>query len=220
MSIAFVSGGTGYLGRPLIESLVGGGWDVRALCRPQSIRKVPVGATVVPGNALAAHSFVSSVPSGAVYVHLTGVAHPNASKAASFRTIDQTAFRASLQAAQCAGVKRFVYVSVAHPAPVMRAYVAVRMECERELLASSLDAVILRPWYVLGPGHWWPCLLSPFYTMAGWIPALRSGALRLGLLTHRQMTAALVHSVQNREPGVHLLDVPGIRAINSATISA
>jgi hypothetical protein len=26
---------------------------------------------------------------------------------------------------------------------------------------SGLNTTILRPWYVLGPGHYWPYLLKP-----------------------------------------------------------
>jgi len=48
----------------------------------------------------------------------------------------------------------------------MRAYIAVRKECEAILAASGLTTTILRPWYVLGPGHRWPVILLPFYRLA------------------------------------------------------
>jgi uncharacterized protein YbjT (DUF2867 family) len=35
----------------------------------------------------------------------------------------------------------------------MKAYVRVRQECEEILRESGLACTILRPWYVLGPGH-------------------------------------------------------------------
>jgi hypothetical protein len=64
-----------------------------------------------------------------------------------------------LKAAVANRVQHFVYVSVAHPAPVMKAYVEVRMQCEE----SGLNTTILRPWYV--PGHDWPYLLKPGYRL-------------------------------------------------------
>ena len=45
-----------------------------------------------------------------------------------------------------------VYVSVAHPAPVMRDYIAARTEAEDAIRKARVNATILRPWYVLGPG--------------------------------------------------------------------
>src|SRR2546422_6857573 len=87
----------------------------------------------------------------------------NPSKADEFRAVDLASARAAVSAAVEAGIQHFVYVSVAQPAPVMKAYVAVRGECEEIIPQSGLNAPILRPWYVLGPGHRWPYLLVPLY---------------------------------------------------------
>ena len=71
----------------------------------------------------------------------------------------------------------------------MKSYVAVRAECEAALVSSGLKSTILRPWYVLGPGHRWPHLLLPFYWLLEKIPRTREGARRLGLVTLDQLTA-------------------------------
>ena len=65
----------------------------------------------------------------------------------------------------------FVYVSVAQPAPIMHAYIAVRQEGESAIGRAGLTATILRPWYVLGPEHWWPVALMPLYAAARLLPA-------------------------------------------------
>ena len=46
-------------------------------------------------------------------------------------------------AAQRAGIVHFVYVSVAQPAPLMRAYVAARTQGEALLRASGLAVAVL-----------------------------------------------------------------------------
>ena len=142
MSTVFISGATGYLGRPLCQSLVSSGWDVHALARPQSIRKVPLGCAPIPGDALNPATFRNSVPTATTFIHLTGVAHPSPAKTAAFRAIDQASFEASLQAAIAARASHFIYVSVAHPAPVMHDYIAVRRVCEQRLRDSGLNATI------------------------------------------------------------------------------
>ena len=73
---------------------------------------------------------------------------------------------------------------------------------------------MLRPWYVLGPGHWWPLALVPLYAIARLVPATRTGAQRLGLVRLDQMVSALVRAVERPPaPGMlALVDVPGIRA--------
>ena len=83
----------------------------------------------------------------------------------NFASVDLASGASAVDAAKDAGVQHFVYVSVAHPAPVMKAYIEVRSQCEALIHRSGMNATILRPWYVLGPGHRWPYLLLPVYKL-------------------------------------------------------
>lgn len=203
----FVSGSTGFLGRSLVTALLARGHSVRSLARPGSASRVPVGAALIPGDPLRALTFEREVPPADTYIHLTGTSKPAPWKGAQFRAIDKPSLLASVQAAQHAAIRHFIYVSVAQPAPIMKAYIEVRRECEQHLLAAGLPATIVRPWYVLGPTRFWPLLLKPFYA-AGEALGLE-GATRLGLVTLAQMTEALAWAVEN--PGTRVLDVPAIR---------
>jgi uncharacterized protein YbjT (DUF2867 family) len=140
-------------------------------------------------------------------VHLVGVSHPGPAKAKEFRRIDYVAAREAFVAAKDSGVKHFIYLSVAHPAPTMHAFVQVRMECEELLRKTDMNATVVRPWYVLGPGHWWPYLLIPGYFVAELIPSTRETARRLGLVTIRQMIRTLVWAVENPAEGTRVLGV-------------
>ena len=209
----FVAGGTGYIGRPLIENLVVRGYAVVALVREGSQARLAPGARPVFGNALDAGTFAAAVPRGATIVHLVGTPHPGPGKAADFVRVDLASIRATTAAAAASAAKHLVYVSVAHPAPVMRAYIAARMEGEALVRATGIPATILRPWYVLGPGHYWPYLLVPLYALFRLLPATRTHAERLGLVTRSEMVSALVQAiVAPPADGVSIVDVPGIRA--------
>lgn len=207
----FVAGGTGYLGRLLIAELIGRGHRVRALVRAGSESKLPAGCVAVAGNALRAKSFRDRIAPADTFVQLVGVPRPSPAKARQFREIDLRSVMESVPAAAEAGVRHFVYVSVAQPAPVMRAYVAVRAEGERLVRESGMDATILRPWYVLGPGRRWPLLLAPVYKLLELLPQTREAAQRLGLVRVEQMTAALVSAVERPAAGVRVLGVEEIR---------
>ncbi len=208
----FVTGATGYLGRALIPRLLDRAHHVLALARRGSERRVPEGAAAVIGDALDATTYRAHVPKESTFVHLVGVAHPSPKKARQFREVDLTSLKAALETAVPAGVSHFVYLSVAHPAPAMKAYWEARAEGEALLAKTGLPATILRPWYVLGPSHRWPYLLLPLYALAKALPATRDGARRLGLVTRAQMTRALVAAVENPPNGVRVVDVPAIRA--------
>ncbi|MBV9211519.1 MAG: NAD(P)H-binding protein [Acidobacteria bacterium] len=207
----FITGGTGYLGQRLIPELLERGAEVRALVREGSEGKLPRGCEAVVGNALDKASFAAKVQPSETFVQLVGVPRPSPAKAKQFREIDLVSVRASVAAAVEAGIKHFVYLSVAQPAPIMKAYQEVRAEGERLLLESGLKTTILRPWYVLGPGHRWPYLLLPVYKIMEAIPSTRTSAERLGLVNIRQMTNALVNAVLTESDGTRIFDVPKIR---------
>jgi uncharacterized protein YbjT (DUF2867 family) len=207
----FVTGGTGYLGRRLIPLLARRGRRVRALVRPGSERKLPPDCEAVQGDALDRESIAARVRPARTFVHLVGVPHPSPAKAQQFREVDLVSVRAAVAAAVDARVEHFVYVSVAQPAPLMKAYLEVRAEGERLIRESSMKATILRPWYVLGPGHRWAYVLVPLYKVLESMPATSEGARRLGLVTLPQMLRALVAAVETVPDRVRIVTVPEIR---------
>jgi len=211
MSNVFVTGGTGYLGRRLIPALLKRGHQVQALVRAGSEGKLAPGCSAVVGNALDANSYAQQVPPSDTLVQLVGTPKPNPRKAQQFRDVDFRSGMAAVAAAKQAGVRHLVYVSVAHPAPMMQAYIQPRVEVEEAIRSSGLNATILRPWYVLGPGHRWPYLILPGYWIMGLIPSKREAVQRLGLVTLKQMIAALVDAVENRAQGIKIMEVPDIR---------
>jgi uncharacterized protein YbjT (DUF2867 family) len=207
----FVTGGTGYIGSRLIPRLLARGHSVQALVRPGSEAKLPSGCEAVLGNALDGMSYQDAIRPATAFVQLVGVAHPSPAKAAEFRSIDLVAGREAVGAALHAGIRHFIYVSVAHPAPMMKDYIAVRTECESLIRNSGLNATILRPWYVLGPRHRWPYAILPLYWMFERLPATREGAQRLGFVTLEKMLAALTNAVDHPCEGQRILGVPEIR---------
>lgn len=209
------------MGRELIPHLIRRGHQVTALVRLGSETKLAAVQGLSPkdarfrissqGNALALGSYTEQVRGADTFVHLIGVPHPSPAKAKEFREIDLVSARVAVKAARDAGTEHFIYLSVAHPAPMMHAFIEVRSECEAMIRASGMAATFVRPWYVLGPGHRWPYALIPFYWLMERLPAIRESAQRLGLIRLAQMTNALVWSVENPATGIRILDVPQIR---------
>lgn len=207
-----ITGATGYLGRALTIRLLQRGHDVRALVRPGSSDRVEGGAEARELDLFDVNELARGLQDRDTVVHLVGTSHPNPRKAQEFLRVDLASARTCIEAATRAAIAHFVYVSVAQPAPVMKAYLSARAEAERVLLASGLTATVLRPWYILGPGHRWPIILAPIYACAELFPGLRAGARRLGLVTLAQMIEGLADAVE-RPPGakIRLVEVPQIK---------
>lgn len=209
----FVTGATGYLGSRLIPLLLERGHHVTALVRRESVAKVPLGCSVVVGNPLDGETFGEQLQDVDTLVQLVGIPKPAPWKGPQFRAIDGPSAMASIGAARAANVQHFVYVSVAQPAPIMKDYIAVRAACEAAIAAAGLIATILRPWYILGPGHWWPLALMPVYGLLKHLPATRDAATRLGLVTIQEMIAAMVWSIEHPPARTRVIEVPEIRRL-------
>jgi len=212
MTTIFITGGTGYIGNPLIRRLSEGGHNIRALVRPGSEHKLPAsGCEPIIGNALEPSSYADHVQPAHTFVQLVGVSHPSPAKTSEFQAVDRVAALGAIEAARAAGIQHFIYLSVAQPAPMMKNYSAVRAECETALLNCGMNCTIVRPWYVLGPGHRWPYVLLPMYWLCDRIPSTRDGARRLGLVTLDQMLRVLISAVENPSIGARFVDVTQIR---------
>jgi len=212
----FVTGGTGYIGRRVVATLVERGHRVRALVRPASQLRLPHGCTRVVGDALDASTFSTHVAGCDTFLQLVGTPHPSPSKAAEFERVDLVSARESCRAANAAHVAHFIYLSVAQSASLMRAYVDVRRRGEalvRDFVANGAgrSATFVRPWYVLGPGHRWPYALVPLYRIMEAIPSTRDRARQLGLVTLAQMVRTLVTCVERPPGGERIIAVPEIR---------
>ncbi len=208
----FVTGATGYIGRALVPELLARGHRVRALVRPGSEHSLAPGVDLVLGNALDAASYRAAVAPADTFVHLVGTPHPGPMKARQFREVDLVSIRAAVDAASHARIRHFVYLSVAHPAPVMAAYIAVREAGEALLRVSDMPTTMVRPWYVIGPHRRWPLAVLPAYWIMERLPFTRAMALRLGLVTLAQLVSALVHAVESPPADLRVLNVPDIRA--------
>jgi uncharacterized protein YbjT (DUF2867 family) len=168
----FITGGTGYIGKRLIRILLNEGFEVSALVRPQSVKKLPEGCLPVIADPFVPASYVNSIAANSIFIHLLGVSHPGPKKKLLFFSVDLASLKASVTAAKQAGVKHFVYVSVAqYPTKVMADYQEARRQGEQALIESGIVSTFIRPWYVVGPGHYWPLLFNPVLKLLELIPA-------------------------------------------------
>jgi uncharacterized protein YbjT (DUF2867 family) len=228
----FVTGATGYIGRALVPALLARGHTVRALVRRGSERKAPAGVQCVHGDALdaatyrdrvaPADTFIHAatyrdrVAPADTFIHLVGTPHPAPWKGRQFRAVDLVSIQAAVESARYAAIRHFIYLSVAQPAPVMAAYIAVRQAGEDLLARSGLPHTVVRPWYVLGPGHYWPLLVAPVYSLLEKLPPTRDMALRLALIRLEQMVAALADAVTHPAAPRRLIDVADMRALRGS----
>lgn len=203
------------MGSRLIKMLLFKKYQVLALVRKGSETKLLQDAIPVIADPFLAESFSSSIPQGSVFVQMLGVPHPSPKKKELFRTIDLASAKASAMAAKKAGVSHFVYVSVAQePTKIMKDYQECRAEAEAFIRSMDLAATFIRPWYVVGPGHYWPLFFLPLFKLLEFIPATAEKARSLRLVSISQMLNALVFAIEHPATGIRVFEISAIRKMN------
>ncbi|HLK28387.1 MAG TPA: NAD(P)H-binding protein [Puia sp.] len=212
MQSIFITGGTGYIGTRLIKSLLERGYEVKALVRKGSENKLQKGAIPVIANAFDASTFQDEIPANAIFVQLLGVPHPGPKKKEFFKSIDLASALASGSAAKYAGVSHFIYVSVAQTnTKIMKDYQECRAAGEAAINESGLSATFIRPWYVIGPNHYWPLLFQPIFKILEFIPKTSQKAKALKLVYLKQMLNALTFAVENPATSIRIIEIDEIR---------
>ncbi|CAN5841374.1 hypothetical protein BH10BAC2_BH10BAC2_50060 [soil metagenome] len=212
MKNVFITGGTGYMGKRLIPLLQEKGYAVTALVRKGSESRLPAGCNIVTADPFDAGSFTKQIPKDATFIQLLGVPHPRPKKKEQFKTIDLASAKASATAAENAGVKHFVYVSVAQtPTSIMYDYQQCRAEAEMAIRATNIPATFIRPWYVIGPGHYWPLFFLPLFKLLEWIPATSAKAKALRVVYLKQMLNALIDAAENEATNINIVEIDDLR---------
>jgi dihydroflavonol-4-reductase len=171
----FVTGGTGLIGRALVQRLLGRGDRVVALARSDAAAAdlAGLGASVVRGDLLDEGALAEGMRDAAVAYNVAGVNTLCPTDPAPLYRVNRDGARAMVRAAAAAGVRRLVHTSSAatlgepegtigredspHRGSFLSDYERSKTEGERavmeETARTGLDVVCLNPSSVQGPGR-------------------------------------------------------------------
>jgi uncharacterized protein YbjT (DUF2867 family) len=143
VTTVLVSGATGALGSQIARRLVERGAVVRALVRSEAHRSATAGVELVRADLEAPETLAGAV-AGADVVVSTATSFPRDSRPDAIERVDRNGTIALAEAAEAAGVRRFVFVSfrpVLHRFPLQDA----KRTVEQGLLNCSFEPVVLQP---------------------------------------------------------------------------
>ena len=147
--ILAVTGGTGFVGRRLIDLAIERGHRIRALAR--KLQEPREGVQWVEGSLEQREPLEELVTGSDAVIHVAGVI--NAPDAAGFEKGNVAGTLAMLAAATASGTRRFIHVSsLAAREPKLSQYGASKAWAEELVERSGLDWMIVRPPAVYGPG--------------------------------------------------------------------
>ncbi|ANF85240.1 NAD-dependent dehydratase [Pseudomonas antarctica] len=171
-----LTGSTGFVGRSVLNALVGVKYPVVNVTRKNGVPPVPGVQDFIIGSLTDEIDWKVPLSGVDVVIHSAGRAHvmneTHSNPLQAFREVNVDATLKLAQQAADAGVKRFIFISsikvngeetrahrafTAHDVPApLDDYGVSKLEAEQALLAlagrTSMDVVIIRPVLVYGPG--------------------------------------------------------------------
>ena len=151
-----VVGGSGFIGRQIVQELAQRGAKVRVACRDpeRALDLKPLGdvgqVTPVQANIRDAASLAAAVRGADAVVNLVGILAEGGKQ--TFASVQEKGPGALAEAAAREGVGRFVHISaIGADADSASAYAKTKAAGEAAVRAAFADAVILRPSVVFGP---------------------------------------------------------------------
>ncbi|WP_112662137.1 NAD-dependent epimerase/dehydratase family protein [Microvirga flavescens] len=210
-----LTGATGFIGKHLLHELSRHGYRVRVLLRRPS--EVPAGASsAVIGDIASPQNMAAALRDVDAVIHSAGLAHAMSGRPEDdYRTINTQGTLALAQAAERAGVKRFVFLSSirAQSGPVSDkvlteamepqptdAYGRSKLAAEKGLAELGLDWVALRPVLVYGPGVKGNMASLLSLAQTGWPLPLASLKSRRSLLSLDNLSGAVATVLKAQGP--------------------
>jgi uncharacterized protein YbjT (DUF2867 family)/membrane protease YdiL (CAAX protease family) len=201
-----VAGGTGFVGRHVVEALQGRGHTVLVLARGE--RATPPGAVFVRCDLAR-----GPVPDGALggcdaVVNLAGI--KRAAGTQTFESVHVTGTERLLEACRVQCVRRFVHLSVVCSRPdAASPYHDTKWRAEERVRASGLDATILKPGVVYGPGDDMVTHLVKMIRFAAVFPVVGRGASLLQPVDVRDVAEAVAAALERPQSIGRTCDVVG-----------
>lgn len=149
----FLTGGTGFIGRRLVERLCAAGRPVRCLALPDDpvAPPLPAGAEIVRGDVTELASLLPHGTGVDAIVHAAAAQLPNPPERVLH--VNQQGTANLIECARGWGTRRFVYLSaVSAVYRVKNVYGRSKVHAESLVSGAGLDHTILRLTMVYGPG--------------------------------------------------------------------
>ena len=213
----FVTGGTGFVGRAVIQALRAEGYAVRCLVRRGSERDLRgLGAIErVEGDVMARQSLDDGMTGCDTVVHLVGIIHERPAIGSTFERVHIQGTQNVLDAAAAAGVRRYVHMSALGSRPAARSrYHQTKWAAEEAVRSSPLPWTIFRPSIIYGRGDEFITMLRSMLERLPIVPVVGSGRQRLQPVPVEQVAHGFAHALALGATVKHSYDVGGPDAVS------
>jgi NADH dehydrogenase len=207
----FVTGGTGFIGRSVVEELVNAGHRARVLVRHDSAHgssHLPKAVARVTGDIL--DSDLSRHLEGAdAVIHLVGIIRELPARGVTFRALHVEATANLIQAMAATGVDRLVHMSALGSERGDSDYFSSKHEAEQAVRSSNLTWTIIKPSVVYGPDDEFINMLASQVRRLPVVPVIGDGTYELQPVHVRDVATGFVKALSIAETKARTYEVGG-----------
>lgn len=212
----FVTGGTGFVGNYVIEKLLAAGYEVRALVRNGSEKKLRAASKceIHNGDTALINSFRDAIKGCGAVVHLVGIIRQFPAKGITFEKLHVESTKNAAYAAIECGVKRFVQMSALGARPdAPTKYWSTKWAAEEYLRSLSLDLTIFRPSTIIGAGGEFAALIKQMVS-APLTPVIGSGENKMQPVAVWNVAEFFTRSIDNMNTVGKAFEIGGPEAMS------
>ncbi|OUM98356.1 MAG: hypothetical protein BAA04_05905 [Firmicutes bacterium ZCTH02-B6] len=197
-----ITGAAGFVGRHVAVGLRQAGYVVRCLVRPGSVRRLPrlAGLEIAAVDLRAPQAVLAPALAGVrVVVHAAGLRAQRPWRGETFAAVHVDATARLVEAAEAAGVERFVLLSCLGAAPDSDlAYLRSKAQAESIVQQSRLAWTVLRCGLIYGPGDGRVTRLARWMRWFGRTPVVGDGLFLVQPIAVGDVVAGCVAAAAGR----------------------
>jgi uncharacterized protein YbjT (DUF2867 family) len=213
----FITGGTGFVGRAVIQALRAEGYAVRCLVRRGSEPDLRGFGAIerVEGDVMARQTLDDGLAGCDAVVHLVGIIRERPAIGSTFERVHVQGTQNVVGAAAAAGVRRYLHMSALGTRAGARSrYHRTKWAAEEAVRSSPLPWTIFRPSIVYGPGDEFITMLRGMIEGLPVVPVIGSGRQRLQPVPVAQVAQGFARALALEATVKHTYDVGGPDAVS------
>jgi len=212
MRRVFVTGGTGFVGRAVVQALRAEGCAVRCLVRRGSERDLRgLGAIErVEGDVMARQSLDEGMAGCNAVIHLVGIIREHPASGVTFERVHTQGTINVLEAAATVGARRYVHMSaLGTRVGAHSRYHRTKWAAEEAVRASPIPWTIFRPSIIYGRGDGFVSMLAGMIERLPLVPVIGTGRQRLQPVPVAHVAQGFVRALALDASVKHTYDVGG-----------
>jgi NADH dehydrogenase len=216
MRTVFVTGATGFVGHAVLQRLCAVGHVVRCLVRRGSEGDLRgLGAIArIEGDVRVRRGLEEGMAGCDTVIHLVGIIREHPATNTSFESIHVDGTRNVLEAAQAAGVQRYLHMSaLGTRRGALARYHQTKWAAEEAVRASGLPWTIFRPSIIYGRGDGFVTMLASMVHRLPVVPVIGSGRQRVQPVPVEQVAAGFAGALERPATIKQTYDVGGPEAV-------